>query len=197
MIIRNDDPAFDTDLENYKTFCEICDKYGFQIIQAIVPIGKVQEIKREWSDSDIFRYSGFNMLFDNEDVYPYMLSRVKDIYAVHGLFHFHEPSINQIITAKAMMIEWGLDPIYFVTPFNEGDEVYLHQVNFQTDLKVSAKTDCLESFLPGYKYQFDIPKTEIVYLHSWRFGHKLNERPGVCYTYDQLVDCLERLKEVL
>ena len=38
-IIRNDDVAFDTDINELKQFCEICDKYNFKILQAITVRG--------------------------------------------------------------------------------------------------------------------------------------------------------------
>lgn len=183
MIIRNDDPAYDTDLNNYKTFCEIVDKYNLPIIQAIVPIGSVQHIDSSWSNEKIIAESGGHLLTDNDDLWEYMLSR-NDIIGVHGLWHTHVPTMSQIGAGKVLLEAWGFKPKYFVTPFNEGDYPDFIGTPYEYRLEVSAKTDCLETFLNPKR---GVPKTEIVYLHSWRFG------PGKLYSYDSLDRLLHRL----
>ena len=52
FIIRNDDVAFDTTLEEIQTFCQICDKYGFQVLQAIIPIGEAKKITSSRTTND-------------------------------------------------------------------------------------------------------------------------------------------------
>lgn len=191
MIIRNDDPAYDTNLDNYKTFCEICDKYGVQIIQAVVPIGRTIPIQKSMTDTQIIGLGGRSLLLDNVELMNYMRSRKdKDYFAVHGLWHTHEPTESEIIASMSILELWGLEATYFVPPFNEGS--YPDTI---AGLTFCGQNDCLESYMDGYRYQNDIPTTKIVYLHSWRFGHQINERPGVCYTYEQLSNCLNRLKE--
>lgn len=180
MTIRNDDPAYDTDVNNYRRFCEIVDEFQIPIIQAIVPIGRTIIINSEWSNPAIMARSGNDLLVENEELYEFMISRRNiDEVGLHGLWHLHEPTDKQIMTGKGILNGWGLHPTWFVTPFNEGE--YGSSV---CGLKVSAKTDCLETFL--YRGE---PKTPIVYLHSWRFGENSYSK----YSYQDLENCLRRL----
>src|SRR5437773_1858953 len=53
FLIRNDDVAFDTRINEIKTFCEICDRHGFKIIQAITPIGECRKVNSRMQNDDI------------------------------------------------------------------------------------------------------------------------------------------------
>jgi hypothetical protein len=173
FIIRNDDVNADTTLEDIKWFSELCDRYGFKIIQCITPLGVCQKVDIEM-DNNTIRNLSDNNFFDNKEVAEYLKGR-NDLIGVHGLWHTHEPSEAEIEEAKEILTNGGLKPTYFVTPFNEGD--YPKEI---CGLQVSAKTQRLEDYLDG-----GIPTDEIVYLHSWRFGK--------WYDKNKLEICLARI----
>ena len=177
FIIRNDDVFYDTDLKNLQTFCEICDRHGFRIMQAITPMGEYQKANRRMQNEEIILLS-HKMLADNQPLVEYLKYR-DDLIAVHGLWHTHEPTVQEISIAKHLLWSWGLKPTFYVPPFNEGN--YPEEVaglkTCQLDLK---KGERLEDFLDK-----GTPTKDIMYLHSWRFGD--------WYTFQQLDDCLGRL----
>lgn len=164
MLIRNDDVAYDANLDNIKWFCELCDRYGFKIIQAITPMGSVKEINVKMNNDEIKSISGSHAFIDNEKVYDYLTTRT-DIIGLHGLYHTHTPSKEEIIRGKEILSYWSLRPDYFVLPFNEG--IYPETIE---ELKVSGKTSHLEIIMMGN----DTLKDEIAYLHSWRFDKWYN-----------------------
>jgi hypothetical protein len=174
-IIRNDDVAADTDIDNLLRFCSICDRYQFKIIQCITPLGTTREIDIEMSDDEIVALGGRTTFLDNPAVIDFLLERT-DLIGVHGLWHTHEPSSTDILLATQILQRLGLHPTYFVPPFNEGD--YPSQTG--NGLRVCAKVDCLENFL-----DLGIPATEIIYTHSWRFGD--------WYSWEKLESCLQRI----
>lgn len=177
FLIRNDDVAYDTDLGSLKKFCEICDKYGFKIIQAIVPIGEHRKANCKMENCDIWASSQMT-LAQNDELLAYLKSR-KDLYGVHGLWHTHEPSTMDILVGKGLLTYWGLRPSYFVPPFNEGD--YPDEVAGLRTCKLDmAKGERLEDFLKE-----GTPTAPIMYCHSWRFGK--------WYRWSSLDRCLERL----
>jgi hypothetical protein len=174
-IIRNDDVSIDTEMEDIKWFCELCDKYGFKAMQCITPIGKTHEIDVRMSNEEIPKDG---TIFENKELIEYLKGR-QDIIAVHGLYHTHQPTEEEIEMAKKLLEKAGLKPTFFVTPFNEGD--YGEEV---CGLKVSAKTQRLEDY-----HQQGIPTDEIVYLHSWRYGK--------WYKKEDLELCLQRITTAL
>lgn len=179
FIIRNDDVAYDTTLDEIKTFCEICDEYGFKIIQAITPIGEVQKVRRRMTNEQI-RAQSQKYFHENEEVSIYLRSRDDDI-AVHGLWHTHSPMSKEIRMATIASQYNMLWPTYFVPPFNEGD--YPDDVCGLALCQLSRENgDCLEDFLDS-----GTPTSPIMYLHSWRFK-------GKPYTFSQLEACLRRLQ---
>lgn len=183
MIIRNDDVAFDTNVAELKWFCELCDKYGHQILQCITPLGILQPIDYRMSNQQIVALGGKNTIFDNLPLMDFMRSRqrnMKDLYAVHGLWHSHVPSYTDIFLSKAMIQSHGFYPTFFVPPFNEG--AYPEKVH---GLTVSQLTQRLEDYHPGGSLENEIPTDEIVYLHSWRYGTH--------YPKGRLEQCLERI----
>lgn len=185
MIIRNDDLSFDTNLDDFKIFCDICDKYKVDIIQAVTPIGKTRDIQRVWTDEQIVAYSGNHTIFHNYPLIKYILSeRIFDEIAVHGLWHTHKPSLlDQHISAK--LIRSGFDDNFdvksVVWPFNEVGEKSSY-------FDYIEDNDRLEDFLPGMPKEHEVPKTETVYLHSWRFD-------GSFYSFNDLDVCLKRILE--
>lgn len=180
-IIRNDDVGYDTDVNNLKRFCEICDKHGFEILQAIVPVGKCLGIDVSWDNKKLEEYAGARPFFLNTELLCFLKDRM-DMIGVHGFRHTHIPNEDDIIDGKDILHQVDLFPSYFVTPFNEGDYgEYVH------NLMVSAKTESLETCIVKNR----LPKDEdvvnnIIYCHSWRFG-KL-------YSWESLDKFLERLK---
>lgn len=180
FLIRNDDVAFDTDFSEIKRFCEICDKYGYQILQAILPIGEARLIKSSRMTNDQIRAVSNRLFSENQEVLEYLRNR-GDLIGVHGLWHTHKPSVEEIKTAKYILQGLGFNPTYFIPPFNEGD----YPKDF-VGLKVCKlsieKGERLEDFLNR-----GTPQADIMYLHSWRFNNDW-------YTFDMLERCLQRLK---
>jgi hypothetical protein len=178
FLIRNDDVAYDTDINEIRTFCDICDKHGFKIIQAITLIGECRKARATMTNDQIV--SASHRLFkDNQEVMEYLKSR-NDLIAVHGLWHTHVPTDNEIWTAKLILEGMGLKPTYFVPPFNEyGAAEYVHELKV---CKLSmGEGERLEDFLES-----GTPTKPIMYLHSWRFNNDW-------YTFEQLDQCLKRL----
>lgn len=178
FIIRNDDVAYDTRINEIKKFCEICDKHGFRILQAITLIGECKKTHAVMMNDEIRQIS--NRKFEeNKEVLEYIKSR-QDLIGIHGLWHTHAPTVEEIKRAKAILHKLGLDATYFVPPFNEGD--YPDEVGGLIVSKLSLKNgDRLEDFLKR-----GIPTSPVMYLHSWRFDNDW-------YTFEELDKCLERL----
>lgn len=174
MIIRNDDVSVDTDINELKEFCEICDRYDFKIIQAVTPLGETHAVDVKMTNDQIVSLGKKKTILDNKELVEFLKSR-NDFIGVHGLWHTHEPSLDDIRLAKAILDEIDLSPTYFVTPFNEGN--YGERVD---SLIVSAKTQRLEDYLGQ-----GTPTDPIIYLHSWRFKS--------WYTFNQLDQCLKRI----
>ncbi len=180
FILRNDDVAFDTDLAEIKKFCEIADKYGYQIIQAIIPIGEAKKIKTSRMTNDQIKATSSRLFSENRSVLEYLLSR-NDFIGIHGLWHSHKPTMDEIKTAKTILEGLGFKPTYFIPPFNEGD--YPEEVYELKTCNLSIKNgDRLEDFL-----ETGTPNADIMYLHSWRFN-------SGWYTFEMLDNCLNRLK---
>lgn len=178
FIIRNDDIGFDTKIEEISTFCGVCDKYGYQIIQAISPIGECRKARAVMSNEQI-RLSSFKRFEENKEVVEFLKKR-RDFIGIHGLWHTHQPSLEEITTAKSILESLGLNPTYFVPPFNEGE--YPKEIMGLKTCQLSIeKGERLEDFLKAGE-----PKAPIMYLHSWRFNNKY-------YTFGQLDQCLKRL----
>lgn len=181
FIIRNDDIAYDTTLDEIRTFCEICDKYGFKIIQAITIIGEVQKISHRNSNNFIKDMSSIGF-WENNQLVRYLRER-SDYLGVHGFWHTHEPLLGEIEMGKRILQAYFDKVDYFIPPFNEG--LYKETV---ADLKLCQLSrdngECLEDFLES-----GTPTAPIMYLHSWRFK-------GKPYTFDQLDRCLDRLSKV-
>lgn len=178
MLIRNDDIAFDTDIDNLKIFCDICDRYGFKIIQCITSLGECKKSHVNMNNREIQNASDRNF-FENTEVVDYLKSR-KDLIAVHGLWHTHRPEEEEIEKAKEMLINVGFNPTYFVPPFNEWEKGDV--CGLKTSKLSLEKGERLEDFLDK-----GTPTSEIAYLHSWRFGN--------WYKFEQLESCLKRLKQ--
>jgi len=180
MIIRNDDVGFDTAIGPFMQFCELCDKYGFRILQAITPRGKPEApIVATRNGEQIRRRGGDYTFAQNGPVLQYLLSR-DDLIGVHGLYHTPTVEDWEIEEAIALLISWGLTPTYYCPPYAGLGELGDWSERM-SGLKVSAQTQRLEDYLKS-----GTPTAEIVYLHSWRF-----HRGG--HTLEDLGQCLKRL----
>lgn len=177
FLIRNDDIAADTSLDSLKRFCDICDRHGFKIIQAITPYGECLKVHATMDNKEI--KTPFVEIFrDNYSLVEYLRGR-DDLIGVHGLWHTHAPLESEIHIAKDHLERLGFSPTYFVPPFNEGD--YPDEVAGLKTCKLDmAKGERLEDFLKE-----GTPTAPIMYLHSWRFGK--------WYRWSDLDRCLERL----
>lgn len=166
LTIRNDDVSVDTNLDNLKVFCYGCDRYDIQIIHAITPLGKTHGIEKSMTDDEIVALGGKKTLFDNQELVKFLVGRSpRDMFAVHGLWHSHDPSYTDMALAEKMLKMCGLTPECIVLPFNEG-ETY-----DRNGLKVLATMERIEDYLPGMpKAGQDIPTDiGVLYLHEWRF----------------------------
>lgn len=182
FLIRNDDVAFDTGFEEIKRFCEICDKYRYRILHAIIPIGEARKIKSSRMTNDQIRQASNRLFSENQEVLEYLKAR-SDLIGIHGLWHTHKPSVEEIKTGKIILQELGFNPTYFIPPFNEGD--YPAEIVGLKACKLSMKKgERLEDFLKK-----GAPRAKIMYLHSWRFNNDW-------YTFDILEKCLQRLESL-
>jgi len=165
LILRNDDVAADTPIEELTKFCEICDKHGVYVVHSIILIGNWGSAQRpghaswgEMSDAEIKRISGDALFSDNRPVVEFLKARPDGI-AVHGLRHTRDQSEKDIRTAKGMLEKLGLRPQFFVAPWNE------------TRWKKSvAGLEFLigNPHLNEYKEQ-NPPANGILFTHSWCF----------------------------
>lgn len=179
FIIRNDDVAYDTTLEEISKFCSLCDEYGFKIIQAIVPIGEVKKITSHRMKNEEIKSASSHLFSENKAVLSYLQKR-NDAIGVHGLWHSHKPSVDEIATAKHILQGLGFKPTYFIPPFNEG--VYPQEIEgLQLSVLSMKNGERLEDFL-----EWGMPANDFMYVHSWRFDNDW-------YTFDQLESCLKRL----
>jgi len=177
FIIRNDDVNYDTKIDDLRKFCELCDEFGYHIIQAITPLGECRKA-RVFMTNDEIKVASPRTLEENPEVIKYLKSR-KDSIGVHGLWHTHKPTIVEIDTADAFLRSLDFYPTYFVPPFNEG----YYPGNGLETCCLSEPHDNLEKYLDEGS-----PPGPIAYLHSWRFFDKNY------YTFDKLKKCFQRLK---
>jgi len=189
-IIRNDDIGFSTDINEIYKFCEICDKYGFKIIQAITLIGHTIDIDSGWDNDKIFDYSCTGQTFkDNTEVFDFLLNR-DDFIGTHGFRHTHRPTKKDQQTCCEILHVWGFAPTYAVLPFNEQSEEYDDRV---CGLKVLGKSQRLEDYLEGMSMYGQTPTDPIIYCHSWRF--KDGNQFG--YSWEKLDACLRTISTTL
>lgn len=186
MIIRNDDVAYDTDPKQFAEFCSICDRFNFPIIQAITVRGSIQQIDISWDNKRILNDCGTRFFNENKGLMDILNARKhKDIFAIHGLFHTHSPSADDIHAAESWLQAFGFHPECIVQPFNEPSSYGDHCMG----LPVLAKQQRIEDYLPSMPLHDQIPTDPICYLHSWRFGK--------WYPMESLTTCLQRISSKL
>jgi hypothetical protein len=133
--------------------------------------------------NDQIRATSSRMFSENKEVLEYLLGR-QDLIGVHGLWHTHKPTIEEIKTAKSILEGLGFNPTYFIPPFNEGD--YPEEIEgLKTSVLSMKKGERLEDFLDKGTPKAGI---EIMYLHSWRFNDDW-------YGFYMLDNCLQRLEK--
>lgn len=161
IILRNDDVAVDSPMNDLRRFCSICDSRGFKILQGVTVEGEMLQVDYRMTNEQLKSLGRGRRVFDNLELIDFLRQR-DDLIAVHGFWHTHEPTIEEIESAKQLLINAGLTPTYFIPPFNEGD--YGPDV---CGLKVSTSdAQNVEHFLKSDL----VPVTPIAYTHFWRYG---------------------------
>lgn len=175
FIVRNDDVSADCPLDDLKRFCDICDSRGFKILHGIVLCGETLKIDYRMDNEQIKSLGPNRRIFEHGQLIDFLTSR-DDLIAVHGLWHTHVPTIEEIADAKRMLIGVSLIPTYFIPPFNEGD----YGANV-CGLKVSTAD---AQNIEHYFQTSDVPTTEIAYTHFWRYSR--------WYPWESLENVLDR-----
>lgn len=182
MKIRNDDISADTDLDLLSRFCDLCDKFNVPIIHAVTPLGFTHGIERAWSNQQIIEFSGHHTIADRPDLLSFLNQRCDEI-AIHGLWHTHSPSRADLSVSYAILVSLIKKDIKtLVWPFNEQGE----GLGNMTEL---IGNDRIEDYLPSMSKWQQIPTTEIVYLHEWRFD-------GSWYSLQELEQTFQFLHNV-
>ena len=166
ITVRNDDVSHDIDLDEFKAFCEVCDKYNVKLLQCITPRGQTLPIEHSYTNQEIIERFGDGVLSDNKELLDYLKSR-NDLIAVHGYYHTHYLSADDILRSKQLIESWGLKPTYYVPPFNEYKDrgkIWGLEINVMS----MDRGERLEDYLVGMPRHGQIPP-EFTYLHSWRF----------------------------
>lgn len=179
MLVRNDDVFYGMDLGGFKRFCELCDKYGVGILQAITPIGDIP-LDSRMTNSEI-RAMSSHKFTDNIELYSFLKSR-NDLIGVHGLYHTHYPTSEEILESKKLLESWGFSPTYYVPPFNEYNGEDTHGLT--VSVMSMTKGERLEDYIVGMPRNKETPP-EFCYLHSWRFDD------GKWYKLDNLEEKLK------
>jgi hypothetical protein len=176
MIIRNDDVGADTPMEDLRRFCDICDTRGFKILQGIVIEGDILNMDNIVTNEQIKVMGNGRQIFDNAELIDFLKQR-DDLIAVHGFWHTHVPTREEIEKSKRLLIDAGLTPTYFIPPFNEGE-----YGQYICGLKVSTKdAQNIEHYFAAH-----VPTTPIAYTHFWRYSK--------WYTWKDLETVLDRIK---
>ena len=183
-LLRNDDVCAATTVAHLSRFCELTDKYGFQVIHAITPRG-VCWTSDGWlnrhSNEEIIALGASQHLENNPKLVAFLQSRIdRDIIGIHGLWHTHSPSAEEIGKAYDILADVGLFPSYFIPPFNEG--------------RYKSKTFTISGFEAQNFELSDTIVTPIAQLHSWRYDPLMWRTAyaprGGWYTWTQLEDRL-------
>jgi len=169
-----------TPLAEIQRFCELCDRYGFQALHAITPIGSdLWKVDCEWDNERIRLETGNRLFLDNGPALDYLLKRRdKDSFAVHGLWHTHWVNEEDVYAGARILALGGFDLAFDVPPFNErGGPGAVGLISS------GAEAPRLEEYLDRPE---DLPDAEIVYCHAWRFSRGP-------FTWEQLDRCLAAL----
>jgi len=161
VIIRNDDVAFDTNLDHLERFCRICDRFNVRIMQAITFAGVCVTVSRRMSNWEILNLAPQSDISLRTDLITFLKSRPTDLIAAHGLFHTHSPNFDEVCVARDKLTKLGLSPSYYVPPFNEGNYGEVVAGMAVSGTSAGKLEECIAHNTPA--------RIEIMYLHSWRF----------------------------
>jgi hypothetical protein len=169
LLIRNDDVAADTRLEQLQWFCETCDKFGCRIVHAVTPVGVCIPVAAKMADDTIAKLGGSKTIAGHATLLKYLRERIAkhgDEIAVHGApFHTHICTETGIAAAAGFLRALDLTPTRWVPPFNYG--IYPKAV---AGLPLFQFMPNLERYLKNQ----DNFEGEECYTHSWRYdppGH--------------------------
>ncbi len=161
-LIRNDDVCAATTVKHLERFAHLTDKHSYHVVHAITPFGVC------WTSDGWLGSKSNREIIDlgerrplDPDVIEFLQSRAsRDQFAIHGFFHTHKPSAEEIVLAYDYLCGEGLVPTWFVPPFNEG--------LYKSDgLRVSAK-DAID-----FENEAERFPGEVAALHSWRYDPEM------------------------
>ncbi len=198
--IRNDDVHVATDLAHLKGFCEICDRHGAKIIQAVTPVGDLRPLYSdaagEWCNLKIgvrtVAESDWPCIMQNHDLWGYLSmhrDRDGDEIALHGWQHINYKYEDQEKFLRdwelgKRFLEWLFDRqvTRFVAPFNEVTAEMLATPGVEV---LHSAGPHLENIILGREPIPEKPDGLIFRCHSWRFGER--------FSYEQLDEVLKRI----
>lgn len=161
-IVRNDDVAYDSSVRALKEFCVICDECCLEVIQGITLRGRISVIHNPMSNDQIVKAPDSEKWFyENKELLELLQNR-GDKIAVHGMWHTHCPTEEEVQESISVLTGLGLKPTYFVPPFNDGE--YGAEV---CGLTLCQHCELIESFIDKKTIPDESETT--VYLHSRRF----------------------------
>jgi len=184
-IIRNDDLAVDSPMEDLRRFCSICDSRGFKIMQGITIEGEMLAMDYRMTNEQIKALGPGKRVFDNVELMDFLRQR-NDLIAVHGFWHTHVPSREEIEQAKQLLIEAGLTPTYFIPPFNEGDYGFNEGDHGRYICGLKVSTNDAQNI--EHYFKEGVPTTDIAYTHFWRYSK--------WYSWEDLETVLDRIKGI-
>ena len=185
-ILRNDDVCAATTVEHLERFVTLTDKYGYHVVHGITPRG-VCWASDNWLGSktnyQICALGAGILLEFKPELIEFLKSRIgKDEIGIHGLWHTHRPSADEIVRARKILSSLGLEPTYFIPPFNEG--------NYKAgDIIVSAKD--------AYNFELEDEREGVIgAMHSWRYDPAMWAKAyGTWWTWDDLERRLREQRE--
>lgn len=154
---RNDDVSFETNLDNFKKFCELFHKYNLNQIHGITLKGRTHSLFLHnekpveyenkvslayWSNEQIMKYSEKELFEERNDIIKFINS-IPDEIALHGLYHTDYSVMEAAQQRRHINI--GLKKLetlfpeklvrYFIAPFNRTNSS-LFKVCKEFDLEV-------------------------------------------------------------
>jgi glycosyltransferase involved in cell wall biosynthesis len=202
---RNDDVSFDTDFDNFKKFCNIFHKYGYNQLHGITLRGTTNPklsfngVPSEYEGQDSIvnlsnekiKVLSQNQNFeDRKDIIDFLNSS-KDEIALHGLYHTDYSKMTK--NEQLIDIEEGLKLLkklfpnkiirYFIAPFNKTNDS-LYQVCKELDLKVLEARE-------GYHLEEGLQTLKLEQNTWYRYHHHRFYPHSTFDHYDLSLDKLE------
>jgi len=200
ITVRNDDVSVSTDLAHLRRFCEICDRHGARIIQAVTPVGDLRPLYNDasgqWCNLKIgvqtVAQSNWACVMQNDEMWGYLSmhrDRDCDEIALHGWQHINYKCENhkrflQDWELGKRFLEWLFDrPVTrFVAPFNGVTPEMLSTPGVEV---LHSDGPHLENIILGREPIPEKPDGLIYRCHSWRFGER--------FSYEQLGEVLSKI----